>query len=142
MAFPEPVPGLVIRYSYLWESESRRGQEEGRKDRPCAVVLAVKRSDREPFRVMVAPITHSPPDDPRDAIEIPPVIAKGLGLDHTRSWIVTREVNIFNWPGPDIRSASKDRFAFGRLTHALTEQLRQSIFQKTRRRVQPVNRDA
>jgi hypothetical protein len=31
VAFPEPVPGLVIRYSYLWAEEHRRGQEEGVK---------------------------------------------------------------------------------------------------------------
>ncbi|RWI14116.1 MAG: hypothetical protein EOQ92_29550 [Mesorhizobium sp.] len=33
MALPTPVPGLVIRYSYLWLAEHRRGQEEGVKDR-------------------------------------------------------------------------------------------------------------
>jgi hypothetical protein len=39
LALPEPVPGLVIRYSYLWAEEYGRGQEEGVKDRPCAVIL-------------------------------------------------------------------------------------------------------
>ena len=39
MPLPEPVPGLVIRYSYLWADEHERGQEEGVKDRPCAIVL-------------------------------------------------------------------------------------------------------
>ena len=39
MPFPEPVPGLVIRYGYLWAEEHARGQEEGVKDRPCAVIL-------------------------------------------------------------------------------------------------------
>ena len=29
MAFPEPVQGLVIRYSYLWRAEQESGQEEG-----------------------------------------------------------------------------------------------------------------
>ena len=41
MAFPPPVPGLVIRYSYLWADEHTRGREEGVKDRPCAIVLVV-----------------------------------------------------------------------------------------------------
>ena len=36
---PRPVPGLVVRYSYLWLDEHRRGREEGVKDRPCAIVL-------------------------------------------------------------------------------------------------------
>ena len=39
MAFPIPSPGLVIRYSFLWSDDAARGQEEGDKDRPCAVVV-------------------------------------------------------------------------------------------------------
>jgi hypothetical protein len=39
--FPTPIPGLVIRYSYFWRSEYLRGQEEGVKDRPCAVLPAI-----------------------------------------------------------------------------------------------------
>ena len=34
VAFPVPVPGLVIRYSYLWASEYARGQEEGGQGPP------------------------------------------------------------------------------------------------------------
>jgi hypothetical protein len=30
----------VIAYAYLWAREHRRGLEEGRKDRPCAIVAA------------------------------------------------------------------------------------------------------
>ena len=40
MPLSEPVPGLVIRYSYLWANEHERGQEEGVKDPPCAIILA------------------------------------------------------------------------------------------------------
>jgi sugar phosphate permease len=43
VALPEPIPGLVIRYSYLWHSEYVRGREEGQKDRPCAIVAAIPR---------------------------------------------------------------------------------------------------
>ena len=71
MAFPDPQPGLVIRYAYLWRSEAERGREEGGKDRPCAVVLATKRGPEGKTTVVVAPITHSPPQDPKAAIEIP-----------------------------------------------------------------------
>ena len=41
MSWPEPFPGLVVRYSYLWEREASQGREEGVKDRPCAVVLVL-----------------------------------------------------------------------------------------------------
>jgi PHD/YefM family antitoxin component YafN of YafNO toxin-antitoxin module len=41
VALPVPVPGLVIRYSYLWQAEHVRGREEGVKDRPCVVIFRV-----------------------------------------------------------------------------------------------------
>ena len=102
MTFPEPYAGLVIRYSYLWKREQEEGHEEGMKDRPCAVVLVVTDEDGEQ-EVLVLPITHTPPADPDDAIEIPPATKKRLGLDADRSWIVITEANEFVWPGPDLR---------------------------------------
>ncbi len=42
MSWPEPRPGLVIRYADLWRSEAEAGREEGVKDRPGAIVVAVK----------------------------------------------------------------------------------------------------
>jgi hypothetical protein len=42
VALPEPVPGLVIGYAYLWRDEAPRGQDKGLKDRPCVIVLAVQ----------------------------------------------------------------------------------------------------
>jgi uncharacterized protein YifN (PemK superfamily) len=103
LSFPEPEAGLVIRYSYLWTSENDDGLEEGTKDRPCAIVLAVKglTSNR---RVTVLPITHTEPKDLALAIEIPANVKKRLGLDDGRSWIVVTEGNEFSWPGPDLRA--------------------------------------
>jgi hypothetical protein len=43
--FPEPYAGLVIRYSYLWKREQQARREEGTKDRPCAVVMAIMDQD-------------------------------------------------------------------------------------------------
>jgi hypothetical protein len=40
--FPEPQPGLVISYAYLWSEEAEQGRIEGRKDRPCAIVVGVE----------------------------------------------------------------------------------------------------
>ena len=95
--FPEPEVGLVISYSYLWKEEEQ-GLVEGRKDRPCAMVLTVEVPAAESSRrkqVAVAPITHSLPYDPNVAIEIPPRIKEHLGLDGKRSWVILEEVNIF-----------------------------------------------
>jgi hypothetical protein len=53
---PQPEVGLVISYSYLWKEEEERGQIEGRKDRPCAIMLAVNVPDpRAGERKQVAP---------------------------------------------------------------------------------------
>jgi PemK-like, MazF-like toxin of type II toxin-antitoxin system len=100
---PQPVPGLVVRYSFLWHREHEAGREEGSKDRPCAVILS-KVTDEGDQRVYVLPITHSPPQEPDAAIEIPAGVKRHLGLDSDRSWIVLDEVNDFLWPGFDLRS--------------------------------------
>ncbi len=62
MSLPDPTPGLVIGYAYLWRDEARSGQEEGRKDRPCVIILSVQTLRGETV-VTVAPITHAPPSD-------------------------------------------------------------------------------
>ena len=101
VGFPNPGPGLVVAYSYLWSSEAKRGQVEGRKDRPCAIVLALTdpaRSERRP-RVIVVPITHIRPRDPTVAVEIPARVKAHLGLDGEQSWIMVDEFNVFVWPG-------------------------------------------
>jgi hypothetical protein len=99
---PTPQPGLVIRYSYLWADEHTAGQVEGTKDRPVAVIAAVERKDNR-LTAIVLPITHAPPAAEADAIEIPAETKRRLGLDDERSWVVLNEVNVFPWPGPDIR---------------------------------------
>lgn len=115
MSLPTPEPGLVIPYAYLWRHEQRRGQDEGRKVRPCVILLAAQDPTGGAPRVTVAPITHTPPADGAEAIEMPPRVKRVLGLDNDRSWIVLDEVNQFAWPGYDIRPVpgGKDRFAYG-----------------------------
>jgi hypothetical protein len=56
------------------------------------------------IRVVVAPITHTPPADPDASIEIPAQVKARLGLDGERSWVRIDEVNRFVWPGYDLRS--------------------------------------
>lgn len=67
---PDPSPGLVIRYSYLWHRDYLDGREEGVKDRPCAVVLS-KRMQGNDTVVTVAAISHTKPENPDMAVEIP-----------------------------------------------------------------------
>ena len=100
--FSDPFPGLVISYSYLWRKEYKAGREEGVKDRPCAIVLS-KKSTGDDTIVTVAAITHTEPENPDMAVEIPLKVKVHLNLDSERSWIVCSEVNRFIWPGPDLR---------------------------------------
>lgn len=139
MQIPEPEAGLVISYSYLWRHEAEKGLEEGRKDRPCAVILATRGN-----RVYVAPITHSPPTG-SEAIEIPMSIKKQIGLDDERSWLVTSEVNEFQWPGLDLRPISRQqpsRSVYGKLPPNFTNQVKQEIQKHARAHsLKRVNRD-
>ncbi len=122
MAFPVPVPGLVIRYSYLWASEHARGHEEGVKDRPCAIVLATANEAGDQV-VTVLPVSHTPPSNPRLAVEIPTAVK----LDDERSWVVLAEANRFTWPGPDLRplrNGDAQSTVYGPLPYGLFEEIR------------------
>lgn len=126
MAFPQPVPGLVIRYSYLWLADHLKGQEEGVKDRPCAVIL-VTEDDEGKKSVTVLPVTHSTPRDASLAVEIPRDTKRRLGLDDARSWVLLSEANRFTWPGPDLRPVTPgdaQSVAYGLLPRAFYLQLR------------------
>lgn len=128
--FPEPQPGLVISYAYLWAEESEQGLVEGRKNRPCAIVLAIDtpKEGRGP-QVAVVPITHTPPRDLSVALEIPPRVKAHLGLDLERSWIILDEFNVFVWPGFDLRpiKGKHGRVDYGFLPPRLFEKMIEKI---------------
>jgi len=133
--FPVPEPGLVISYSYLWQSEYRQEREEGVKDRPCAIILVTGNDGRRPV-VTVLPITHSPPQNASDAVELPPAVKRRLGLDEARSWAVVSEVNCFIWPGPNLRVVSRDdpeRFEYGCCRHHSSARSASAFWQPRRR---------
>jgi hypothetical protein len=127
----KPLPGLVISYSYLWAREHSKGSEDGQKHRPCAIVAARQViSSREV--VTVVPITHTPPADPEDAVEIPASIKWHLGLDEAPSWAVVIETNDFIWPGPDLRPISRSkplRYGYGMLPPRFFAHIRDRILQ-------------
>jgi len=90
-------------------------------------VLVVEDEDDWPT-VTVVPVTHSPPGNTTDAIEIPAETKRRLGLDDERSWIVVSEANVFGWPGPDIRPSVLGRFetaAYGLLPANLFRDVRE-----------------
>lgn len=116
MPIPTPEPGLVISYAYLWNHEARSGHEEGRKDRPCVIVLAVERQQDGETLVTLLPVTHRAPDDAAGGVEIPRAVKQHLGLDDDRSWVVVTEGDQFVWPGYDLRKArGSDQYDYGYL---------------------------
>lgn len=140
--FPEPLAGQVISYAYLWQSEHQRGQEEGLKDRPCAVILVVMNEDGNEV-VTVLPITHTPPSNPDLAVEIPPATKRRLGLDDARSWVVLTEANRFTWPGPDLRPMRRGAAAsvlYGELPGSLLVKIREGFLAALKKRKTIVTR--
>jgi hypothetical protein len=102
VSLPKPLPGLVIRYSYLWANDAALGREEGDKERPASVVMVTDIAGSAAVRVYVLPITHAMPAAGIEAIEIPAVVCKSAGLDSARSWVLLSEFNVFVWPGYDL----------------------------------------
>lgn len=87
--------------------------------------------------VTVVPVTHTPPRDSADAVEIPAALKRHLRLDDARSWIVVTEANDFLWPGPDLRPiAGSDllRYHYGVLPPRFFAHLRDRIIAANARR--------
>ncbi len=144
MSLPAPLPGLVIRYAFLWRREAEAGAQEARKERPAAIVIVSRKRRDEPARIVVVPVTHSPPGDPATAVELPDVVARSLGLDDGRHWIICDEVNRFAWPGFDLRPVPgrSGAWAYGMLPEAIYDEvLRRVIALDEARRLSVTTRD-
>jgi hypothetical protein len=88
------IASCRVTYAYLWLTEHRQGRKEGAKHRPCAIVVTAIDDEGDTI-VTVAPITHAPPGQPDQAVELPLATKQRLGLDAKRSWVVVNEVNRF-----------------------------------------------
>jgi hypothetical protein len=120
---------MVVRYSFLWSSEAKAGETEGRKDRPCVIVTAVKRIANGRLRVRVLPITHRPSEIAR-SVMVPPKVKRYLDLDADASWVVLDEVNEFIWPGADLRPVSRAKpgvWTFGVLPSEIFDEIRSKL---------------
>lgn len=124
MPLPKPEPGLVIRYDYLWLRESGAARTSG-KERPACLVATLD-EEADPQLVLILPITHSQPKSGTVGLEIPDKVAKNLGLDDMRSWIVISEANIDFWPNAGLAPIPGKRgvYAYGFLPPGLFEQVR------------------
>lgn len=126
MNLPDPVPGLVVRYNYLWHADQLKGLLEGAKDRPCAIVV----SSKETGLVVVVPIAHAYPEPGEEklSIEIPAEIARSIGLDSDVSY-VKLEINRFEWPGDHLRPLPSDpgRVDYGMVPKAFFDLIRKRL---------------
>ena len=83
------------------------------------------------IKVVLLPITHTPPAGSAVGIEIPAKVADHLGLDHERSWVIVSECNVDTWPSPDLRPVpgSPNKFYYGflppKLFDAITARFRE-----------------
>ncbi|HLF09862.1 MAG TPA: growth inhibitor PemK [Gammaproteobacteria bacterium] len=130
MPYPDPKPGLVISYDYLWRDEHEQGHTLAKKSRPC-IIAAVQQTDQG-LLVAVWPITHTA----QEAVPLPPRVAAHLGLDTQPQFIVASETNSFIWPGPDLKpyagsSREGDVYDYGEIPAALFAAI-QAAFAKHR----------
>lgn len=113
MPLPDPRPGLVVRYDYLWTRDAAAGRHQG-KDRPACIVAAIDDATRARY-VVLLPITHRAPSHGAVGIEIPAKVKRALGLDDAPSWVIVSEHNVDEWPNGGLSPVpgESDRFAYG-----------------------------
>lgn len=103
---PEPKPGMVINYEYLWARQHNKGWRRAEKIRPCAILAVIE--DKDETTVYVSPITHTAPYHPDESIQLSPQTNLRLGLDRPgqecERWLMVNEVNKFTWPGNLVRA--------------------------------------
>jgi hypothetical protein len=140
VSIPAPRPGLVICYSYLWATEYGKGIEEGRKNRPCAIIAARQIIEGREV-VIVVPVTHPPPTNPDDAAEshwFPSPRSMTAGHQGQDGLSGRREFGPDLWPLPGTKP---NRYDYGMLPPRFFTHIRDKILQShLRRRLNRVQR--
>ena len=134
MALPDPKPGLVVRYDYLWSREAAAGREEGKVR--SAYLVAATDSVTRPRYVVLLPITHSPPDAKTVGVEIPAKVKHTLGLDDAPSWVIVSEHNVDEWPNVGLSPIPERRgsFSYGFIPPWLFAQIKAKFLELARQK--------
>ena len=134
MVLPDPKPGLVVRYDYLWTHEAAAGRDQG-KARPACLVAATDPAI-VPRYVVLLPITHTPPGGDTAGIEIPARVRQALGLDDVPSWAIVSEHNIDEWPNGGLSPlpGRPDTFSHGFIPPGLFAQIKARFLELARAR--------
>lgn len=122
-SWTRPQPTDVILYSYLWRHEAARGEDAGRKDRPCLVLAATE--TRAGLRVITAPITTKH-HQPEQLVLLPPRVIRHLGLE-PGCGVVCNDLNRFIWVGVDVRPRADGTPFFGQMPARLFEHILQRV---------------
>ena len=132
MALPDPKPGLIVRYDYLWSREAPAGRDQG-KDRPTCLVAASDSLTR-PRYVVLLPITHLPPDAGTIGIEIPAKVKRAICLDDAPSWVIVSEHNIDEWPNAGLSPipGRPGTFSYGFVPPGLFAQIKAKFLELAR----------
>jgi hypothetical protein len=132
VAFPDPKPGLIVRYDYLWSHEAAAGRDQG-KDRPTCLVAASD-SLAAPRYVVLLPITHSPPNAGTEGVEIPAKVKQALGLDDAPSWVIVSEHNVDEWPNAGVSPipGKPSIFSYGFIPPGLFAQIKARFLELAR----------
>jgi hypothetical protein len=134
VAFPEPKPGLIVRYDYLWSREAAAGHDQG-KDRPTCLVAASD-SMTKPRYVVLLPITHTPPHAETVGVEIPDKVKRSIGLDDAPSWVIVSEHNIDEWPNAGLSPVPSKPgvFSYGFIPPGLFAEIRAKFLELARQK--------
>lgn len=134
MALPDPQPGLVVRYDYLWSRQADVGQDQG-KDRPTCLVAATDNLI-SPRYVVLLPITHTPPSGDTIGIEIPLKVKRAIGLDDEPSWVIVSEHNIDEWPNGGLSPlpGKPGQFSYGFIPPGLFAKIKAAFLKLAKRR--------
>jgi hypothetical protein len=129
MTLPDPQPGLVIRYDYLWTREAAAGRQQG-KDRPACLVAATD-STVNPRFVVVLPIMHTAPSGDTVGIEIPAKVRAAIGLDDAPSWVIVSDHNVDEWPNAGLAPipGRTGMFSYGFVPPGLFKQIKSKFLE-------------
>jgi hypothetical protein len=111
------LTGLVVKYGSLWDWEAKQKRDLG-KDWPACLIAELQNG-----RVVLLPMTHSPPSADNLAIEVPHRIKLTLGLDDERSWIISSQCNFDVWPSPQLGVLPGGGSVYGRLPEQFLRQV-------------------
>ena len=89
-----PPKGSLITYPYLWLSQADQGETEGRKDRPCCLLLQVWDAATETHHLMILAVSSQPPRKDQTALQVPDTERRRGGLArYPAAWVVVSEYN-------------------------------------------------